>query len=187
MDNVDPGIIAEVVQKFSPYIKFLSKNYYIVGGTDDDLFQEGVIGLIQACKNYSGDSLLDDKFAPFARLCIKRQILDAIKKSNAQKNKVLNESVSFNSYYENGDDRTMLDIVVDRNFSNDPLDIFLDKEKIEEKLRICEKELSDFEKEILTHYLSGEKQSEIAVSMKIDSKIVDNTLQKIKSKLNKLN
>lgn len=183
MKNVDTTEIVKIVQKYSPYVSFLSKKYYIKGGTKDDLFEEGVIGILEACKNYKGESLFDDEFEPFVKLCIKREILDAIRTSNAQKNKVLNESISYTNFYDNGDEKSILDIAMDRNFSNDPLDIFIDKEKVQEKIMICERELKDFEKEVLKHYLSGEKQSEIARSLEKDVKLIDNTLQRIKNKL----
>lgn len=185
MKNIDTDEIVEIVQKYSPYVSYLSKKYYIKDGTKDDLFEEGIIGILEACKNYKGESLFDDKFESFVKICIKREILDAIRKSNAQKNKVLNESISYNSYYKNGDEKSILDIAMDRNLSNDPLDIFIDKEKIQEKLLICENELNDFEKKVLKHYLNGEKQSEIARSLEKEIKLIDNTLQRIKSKLNK--
>ena len=185
MNNVDPSDIVEIVQKNSSYISYLCNKYYMKGGTGDDLYQEGVIGILQACKNYNGESLFEDRFNSFVKICIKRQILDAIKRSNALKNKLLNESISLTNVYKDGEERSILDIVMDRNFSNDPLDIFIDKEKIEEKLVICDNELNDFEKKVLRHYLDGEKQSEIAKSLGRETKTIDNTLQKIKSKLNK--
>lgn len=186
MENVDPSDIVEIVQKYSPYISHLSKKYYVKDGTGDDLFEEGVIGILQACKNYNGESLFETKFNSFVKLCIKRQILDAIKKSNTQKNKVLNESISYTNLDYEGNEKSILDTVFDRNLSSDPLDIFIDKEKIEEKLCICESELNSFEKEVLRHYLDGEKQSEIAKSLDKNVKQIDNTLQRIKSKLNKM-
>lgn len=183
MNNVDTTELTIVVQKYSGYINSLCHRFYIVGGTSDDLFEEGVIGLLQACKNYNGKSLLEEKFEPFAKVCIKRQIFDAIKKSNAQKNKVLNESVSLTNIGSDGDEISVLNLFIDRNTSNDPLDLFIDKEKVEERLKKCESKLSKTEKEVLTHFLAGEKQTEIAAKLSKTVKSVDSTLQRIKTKL----
>lgn len=183
MKNLDASEIVLVVQKYSSFINSLCRRYYIAGGTHEDLYQEGVIGLIEACKAYNGESLLDNKFAPFAKICIKRQIFDAIKSSNTNKNKVLNEYISFAKIDENGDEQSMLESLFDPNNSNDPLDAILDKELIDNKLSICENKLSDFEKEVLKHYLSGEKQSEIAKNLNKDVKAIDNSIQRIKAKL----
>ena len=185
MENVDPADIVKIVQQYSPYVSFLSKKYYVKDGTNDDLFEEGIIGILQACKSYKGESLFEDKFNNFVKLCIKRQILDAIKKSNTQKNKVLNESISYTNFEYEDDGNIILDTLSDRNISTDPLDVFIDREKFEERLKICEKELNDFEKQVLKFYLEGEKQSEIAKTLGHEIKKIDNTLQRIKSKLNK--
>ena len=183
MNNVNPSDVVKIVQKYSSYVSSLTRRYFIAGGTREDLFEEGVIGILEACKSYNGDSLFEDRFDSFVKLCVKRQILDAIKKSNTQKNKALNESVSFATYDGEGDEQSMLEVLSDRNVSNDPLDLFIDKEKINERLARCEKRLSDFEKQVLNHYLSGEKQSEIAKNLGKDVKSIDNTIQRIKTKL----
>ncbi len=183
MNNVSTSDVVEVVQKYNSYINMVCRRFFLVGGTNEDLFQEGVIGLLEACKNYNGESVFDERFDAFAKLCIKRQIIDAIKKANTQKNKALNESVSFLSFDDNGEELTKLDILFDRNTSNDPLELFIDKEIMNERLSLCQKTLSDFEKQVLSHYLNGEKQSEIAKSLNKDVKSVDNTIQRIKNKL----
>lgn len=183
MNNVNPSDVVKIVQKYSPYVSFLSKKYFIAGGTREDLFEEGVIGILEACKSYNGESLFEDRFDSFVKLCVKRQILDAIKKANTQKNKALNESVPFVVYDSDGDEQSMLEVISDRNTSNDPLDLFIDKEKVEERLSKCHKKLSDFERQVLEHYLAGEKQSEIALSLDKSVKSIDSTLQRIKNKL----
>lgn len=183
MNNVSPGDIVDIVQKYSDFINCICHKYFIIGGTKEDLYEEGVIGLLEACKNYNGESLFETRFDAFAKLCIKRQIFDAIKKSNTQKNKALNESVSFVNLLESGDQQSMLDIWADRTMSNDPLDLLLDKEKFNERIKLCEKNLSKFEIDVLNHYLDGEKQSEIARQLNRDVKSIDNTLQRIKAKL----
>lgn len=185
MKNVDPSDIVLVVKKYSPYASFLSKKYYVKDGTHDDLFEEGIIGILQACKNYNGESLFDEKFSSFVKICIKRQILDAIKKSNTQKNKILNESISYSNLEYDEEGKQIIETLSDRNLSTDPLDLFIDREKFEEKLQICEEQLNDFEKQVLKFYLEGEKQSEIAKTLGREIKQIDNTLQRIKYKLNK--
>lgn len=183
MNNVSPSDIVTIVQKYSDFINCICRKYFIIGGTKEDLYEEGVIGLLEACKNYNGESLFEARFDSFAKLCIKRQIFDAIKKSNTQKNKALNESISLVNISDSGDQQSMLDIWHDRTTSNDPLDLFLDREKFNERIKLCEKHLSKFEIEVLNHYLDGEKQSEIAKLLGRDVKSIDNTIQRIKAKL----
>ena len=183
MNDIKTSDIVEVLQKFSPYILGLCRKYFLVGGTSEDLYEEGVIGLLEACKNYNGESLLEPRFEAFAKLCVRRQIFDAIESANRLKNKALNEAVSFVFADSEGDEQSLLDVFADRNISNDPLEIYIDKEKVNELKKICEQELSSFEKEVLKHYIAGEKQSEIAKNLNKDVKSIDNTIQRIKSKL----
>lgn len=183
MKNVNAGEIAKIVQNYSDYIKSLCHRYYIVGGTTDDLFQEGIIGLLEACNSYNGESLFEKNFEYFAKLCIKRQIYDAIRKTQNKGNIALNSSVPFTSINESGDELSKLEVLLDRTISYDPLELFIDREKYYEKMEYCKKVLSDFEKQVLNHYLAGEKQSEIAKYLNKSVKSIDNTLQRIKTKL----
>lgn len=183
MKNFDAGKVVKVVQNYSGYIKNLCRKFYIVGGTTEDLYQEGIIGLLEACQNYNGESFDDSAFDSFVKLCIKRQIFDAIKKTQNGKNKALNESVSLIGMSENGEELSKLDIIADRTAICDPLEIFIDKEKFNEKMQRCNEELSELEILVLNHYLAGERQSEIAKKLNKSVKSIDNTLQRIKNKL----
>lgn len=183
MKNLLAKDVVEIVQKYKAYINLLCRRFYIAGGTNEDLFEEGIIGLLEACQNYNGESLFEDKFDVFAKICIKRQIIDAIKKANAQKNKALNEALSIIAIDDDGEEFSKLDLHLDRTISNDPLDLFIDKEKVNERLNKCDEKLGIFEKEVLKYYLDGKKQSEIAKILGKPVKSIDNTLQRIKAKL----
>ena len=174
--------LEEVILKFSSTVRAISRRYYLVGGEEDDLFQEGLIGLFEACKNYNGEGDINsDEFKNFACLCIKRQIYDAIKRANKKHNEPLNTYVPIvktnddDQEYERTD---ILDIAEEYN----PEDIFIIKEDIQEKLEQIESKLSEFEKKVLKLYLAGEKQSEIATQLNKDVKSIDNTIQRIKNK-----
>ena len=183
MENVNPSDIVDVVQKYKGFVSTLCRKYYIIGGTREDLFEEGIIGILEACKSYSGKSFDDDKFEPFVKMCIKRQLIDAVKKANTQKSKALNESVPLIVKDENGEEKFLLDSLTDRNNSDDPLELFIDKEKYNEKIKDCEVHLSKFELQVFRKYMQGKKQSEIAQELNKDVKSIDNTLQRIKLKL----
>ncbi len=173
----------ELIISFAPIIRSISRKYYLIGGTEDDLFQEGLIGLFEACKNYNiDDDYKSEKFKSFAIMCVKRQIYDAIKSANKKKNQPLNNYVpiiktnSENQEYERTD-------FVNLAEDNNPEDLFLDKEEHAEKIELIKSKLSDFEIEVLNHYLAGEKQSEIAKALGKNAKSIDNTIQRIKNKV----
>ena len=183
MEKFDPKDIVKVVQSYSTYITNACRRYYIIGGTTEDLFQEGVIGLLEACKNYKGESFFEPKFDGFAKKCIHRQIIDSIRHANTLKNKALNEAKTIYGVNENGEEVQTLEILLDRTTINDPLEILIEKEKTNEQIKLCDKTLSDFEKEVLYRRLDGKMQSEIAKELNRDVKSIDNTIQRIKGKL----
>ena len=72
-----------LMDKYKPFVFARAKSYYMVGGEKQDIVQEGLIGLFKAVKNFNGDK--QTSFKAFADLCIRRQIVSAIKTSTRQK------------------------------------------------------------------------------------------------------
>ncbi len=174
--------LEELIENYSSIIRSICRKYYLVGGSEEDLFQEGMIGLFQAYKNYHGNDYGSDKFKSFALICIKRQIYDAIKHANKKNNQPLNNYVPIfktNSEHEEYDRDDI--VLIEEGYS--PEDMFLDKEEYNERIAICKSKLSKLENQVLELYLSGEKQSQIAQILNKDVKSIDNTIQRIKNKL----
>ena len=84
-----------LLEKYSDLVNIKANKFFLIGAEDDDMFQEGMIGLLEAAKQFdeSRGIIGDDSFKKFATTCIKRQILDAIKHANTKKNQPLNNSV----------------------------------------------------------------------------------------------
>jgi len=172
MENND---IEEIIEKYSDSVRSVCRKYYLIGGNEDDLFQEGMIGFLQAVKDYddSRGGIDSASFKKFALMCAKRQILDAIKHQNAKKNQPLNSSVSFE-----------LDGAVDGAMHKmiNPEDVYIAKEQSTEKLNEIIEKLSKFELEVFKLYIDGKTQSKIAKILGKDVKSIDNTIQRIKNK-----
>ena len=81
-----------LINKYKESAKMKSKSYFIAGADNEDVIQEGMIGIFKAVRDF--DEEKDASFRTFAELCINRQILNAIKGANRQKHQILNESVS---------------------------------------------------------------------------------------------
>ncbi|MBQ8451728.1 MAG: sigma-70 family RNA polymerase sigma factor [Clostridia bacterium] len=183
MKEVKSSDIIKIVDKYSGFVNSLCRRYFLIGGTHEDLYEEGIIGILEAIRNFKGESLFSEEFDIFVKLCVKRQVIDAIKKSNTKKSKVLNEAVALEITLESGEERNILETFQDPTTSNDPLDLILDSEKFNENLEKCKKKLSKLEIEVLNQYLSGKKQSEIAESLNKTTKSIDDTIQRIKGKM----
>ena len=79
-------LIIKIAIKMLPYCKNngLDKN---------DLIQEGMIGLNHAIDKYH--EMEDTLFYTYAKKCIERKIISVVIASNRNKNKILNESISY--------------------------------------------------------------------------------------------
>src|SRR3712207_9499351 len=67
-----------------------ASHYYMIGAEKQDLFQEGMLGLLKALKAYDKEK---SSFRTFAILCIRRQLISAIKASNTKKNLAFHHAV----------------------------------------------------------------------------------------------
>ena len=88
-----------IVNKYKSMVKKKAKAMFLLGGENDDLIQEGMIGLFKAIRKY--DLSQEVSFASFADLCVSRQMSSAIKMSNRKKHSPLNSYVSL---YQSDDD-----------------------------------------------------------------------------------
>ncbi len=180
----DNDAVTELIERYKTVVKVKSRAFYLVGGEQEDLLQEGLIGVMKAIKNF--DQSKDVKFSTFVNLCITRQMMTAIKIANRDKNSILNNAYSLNKISHTGNDEEyeLLDMVVD-NSSLSPEDIFISEEGVERIMGIIEENLSTFEKDVLSHYLEGESYVDIADIFGKDKKAIDNALQRIRKKLEK--
>ncbi|MBQ2613795.1 MAG: RNA polymerase sporulation sigma factor SigH [Clostridia bacterium] len=170
-----------ILSKYKNLVRARAKDYYLAGADRDDLVQEGMIGLFKAIRDF--DITKQASFRGFAELCIKRQILTAVKMATRQKHIPLNSYVSLSSaVYEEDSERTLVEMLAERE-SNDPEELLLRREKAEAmELEIAQK-LSSLERSVLSLHLSGMDYREIAVELGREPKSIDNALQRIKRKL----
>lgn len=179
--NVDA--LNKIMEKYKSYVYLKAKPFFIVGAEKEDIIQEGMIGLFKAIKGYDLDK--DVSFKSFADLCIKRQIITAIKTSNRQKHIPLNSYISLSKTPSNEDDDREIIELIDKDPIPDPLETITIKEtykKIEMKLTEI---LSDFEQKVFTEYIAGESYANIAKKLDSHQKAIDNAIQRIKKKFEK--
>ncbi|MGB2782873.1 MAG: RNA polymerase sporulation sigma factor SigH [Atribacterota bacterium] len=170
-----------LINKYKKLVKIKARSYFLIGADTEDIIQEGMIGLYKAVRNYQFKKL--SSFKAFAELCITRQIITAIKSATRQKHIPLNSYISLNRpIYNEDSDRTLLDIVDNINI-NDPQDLFLNSEKLNNLKARIKKILSDLERDVLESYLDAKSYQEIAVDLGRHVKSIDNALQRIKRKL----
>ncbi len=173
----DQEAISQIFHNYRWLVIKKSCNYYLNGADREDLFQEGMIGLLKAVRAYDGGK--NASFNTFASLCIKRQIITAIKNSNSGKNKMLN--IAVNGFYE-GEESNISYFKKSFNFYN-PEEIFLGKEKIGGLKEYLSDNLSKMENEIFDYMLLGNNYIEIAKKTGRSVKSIDNAIQRVKKKI----
>lgn len=175
-----------LMDKYKNLVRSKAKSMYILGGDNDDLIQEGMIGLLKAIRGY--DCGRDASFYTFAELCISRQIYTAVQSSGRQKHAPLNTYISLYANMaddgEGSEDAKLVDALASDKERN-PEDMLIDRENVQKLEDIIDTELSDFEKQVLDLYLTGMGYIQVAKVLRRDEKSTDNALQRIKMKIRK--
>ena len=180
--NNNEDAIEELLQVFKPKVIAICREYFLVGAEFDDMLQEGMIGLYKAINVY--DETKNHSFSAFASLCIHRQLQNAVKNANRKKNSPLNSYLPI-KYYDGSssseEDNVLKLVIVDDN--SDIEQNYIDKELNTIVISKVKDMLSQEQFLVLKLFLNGVSYSEIAKTMGITSKQVDNMLQAIKKKL----
>lgn len=179
----DEASLNKIMEKYKNFVYAKAKAFFIIGAEQEDIIQEGMIGLFKAIKGYDLDKNVT--FKSFADLCIRRQIISAIKASTRQKHIPLNSYLSLNkNAFDEDTDREVIE-QLDVDMVPDPLETITKKETYKNlELKMTEI-LSDFEQQVFNEYLNGESYNTIAKNLKTHSKAVDNAIQRIKRKVEK--
>lgn len=173
--------IEKIIEKYQYYIIKISQKFFLQDGDKDDLIQEGNIGLLKAIKYYNEKKNI--KFITFAILCIKNQIVTAIRRSNAKKYMILNNSIDLNSKTIETNSKYLY---IHKELAC-PEKKLLEKELFSAFNKYLIKNLNKFEKKVFPFLNKKIKYSEIAEILNVSSKKIDNTVQGIRKKIKKFN
>ena len=170
-----------ILSKYKNLVRNRAKAYFLAGADRDDIVQEGMIGLFKAVRDF--DVTKQASFRGFAEICIKRQMITAVKAATRRKHAPLNSYVSLSEpVYDDNTERTLVDMLAERK-SIDPEEVFLRREKAEMLTAEIESKLSNLEQTVLSLYMDGMNYQEIAVELDRPPKSIDNAIQRIKRKL----
>lgn len=174
-------IMDYILEKYKPMVRKRTNALYLIGGENEDLIQEGMIGLFKAVRDYKEDK--ESSFASFAQLCISRQLYSALEASNRKKHGPLNTYVSFSLEDQEGQS------VLEESFSHkisSPEEWILEQEKLEELQMHMKERLSNMEQQVLALYLEGNNYIQISEILEKSPKSIDNALQRIRKKIRQL-
>lgn len=177
----DQAIMDYLMEKYKNLVRKEANAMYLLGGDTDDLIQEGMIGLFKAVRDYKIES--EASFYTFAKLCVSRQMYSAIEASKRKKHSPLNSYVSL---YEKNEDKVALIETMEPVTETNPEEILISQEyvsRLEEKL---EESLSPLENKVLYLHMLGTDYKTIANLLDKSVKTIDNALQRIKAKTQRI-
>lgn len=165
-------------KRYSFIIKRIASSFFIVGGSIDDLIQEAMIGLIKAVNGY--DENYGNCFRTYAEVCIRRQIITAIRKTKPYE--TYNKSISFYDFANENEEVTLLDEYADLESFN-PESLLIYEEERNNYYNRATELLTKFERTVLTEYGKGKSYEEISLELNKNVKSIDNALQRIRKKI----
>lgn len=172
--------VEHLLLKYQKLVYIWTRPYFLQGAEDDDLLQEGMIGLYKAIRDFSPGS---SSFWSFAKLCITRNIISAIKGTTRQKHIPLNSYTSLHKpIYDVEGDRTLME-VLENNKVDDPETLVIDRERLYNTQRHIKEVLSEFEYKVFRLYINGLSYKEMAERLGTHTKSIDNALCRIKNKI----
>ncbi len=174
-----------ILARYKNLVRSRARMYFLAGADREDLIQEGMIGLFKAIRDF--DEKRPASFCGFAELCIKRQIITAVKTATRQKHMPLNSYVSLNNHVYDNDMDSFLEEVLPGASDADPEHILISRENTEFLTERIREVLSGLEKSVLALYLEGKSYQEISKVLDKPTKSIDNALQRVKKKMEKFN
>jgi len=156
-----------------------ARSYFLAGAEQDDVVQEGMIGLYKAIRDYQDGK--QAQFRSFAELCVTRQIISAVKSATRHKHSALNDYLSLQRGIGEDGEGCLGDIIADEH-GTDPEQMLLDREIANCLAGEATEDLSDLEHEVLQGYLDGRSYDLMAARLGRSLKAVDNALQRAKRK-----
>lgn len=162
----------EIARNYSRLVSREVRQFFLrSGGDSDDLYQEGMMGLLKAIRQY--DPLRSDSFEAFATMCVRTRLYDAVR-----------SDVSFSRREEKAIEHLLQ---TSENGSGgaeaDPETRVLESESEREIRQKLDGVLSPFEAAVLDPYLAGYSVQEIGRMLQTQPKAVHNAIGRIRRKL----
>lgn len=170
-----------LMRKYKETVKIKAKMYYMAGADEDDVVQEGMIGLLKAIRQY--DTVKEASFGTFAGICITSQIISAIRTADRDKHKALNTSISLSDPLKNENDEITVEDTLKTNTAENPETLLVMQDVVDHIMRNEDNIFSDFEMEVLGEVLKGKSHEEISAKLGKNLKSIDNAMQRTKKKI----
>ena len=156
------GLISGIASKY----RYCAQGYEL-----SDFVQEGLIGLLSACKSFDENGGMT--FKNYAMLCVENRYRSILRHHSSKGQVPHTQLVPIDDSINSLEDHNAMTMQ----------ELFESKEYIRSVFSKIEGVLSDLEKKVLSLYLSGYTYKQSATALFIYEKAVDNALSRIRKKL----
>lgn len=146
-----------------------------------ELEQEAYYAFSDALRTFKADK--NTTLSTFIYLCIERRLKKILRSNMGEKAKILNGTISLDNEI---DGMFSLKELISDDHQFDPLNNLTNEENYKELLNQIKNELSEIEQEVFKHLIKGFDYLTIANLLNLNSKQVDNTIQRIKHKIKEI-
>jgi len=161
-----------LIKKHLKYLTSLNIDY-------QEIYSECTVGFSDGLRSYQEDK--STTLATFITLCIERRLGNIIRKYNRDKYKGMQDTFSLDYIYSEKDTRLM-DLLSD-DYEHDPLKNITEQEGYIELVNSIKDKLTEKEYEVFVLMIRGLSYIEIAEILNNTPKQIDNTIQRVKSKI----
>jgi len=162
----DDTAMAELIRCIMPLARAKAAVYSGLRIGEEDLLQEGMLGFLNAVRSFEASR--EVSFRNYAAVCIQNRILSAVRSQASGKHAALNTALP------------LTEILL---AADDPQDIFSAREDAAALQDFLQQQLSDLERSVALLFLAGERYGQIAQTLGVSNKAVDNALQRVRKKL----
>ena len=188
--NGDEEAMLRVYAECRDMLRSMANIYFMIGADRDDVIQEGMIGLLSAIRTF--DPAAGASFRTFAELCVKRNIINAVKMAGRKKHKLLNEYVSIDAAIggqdraDGGNAAPVLEDTLRAPQATDPEQVVLLADLLAYVESNSKELFSKMERTVWYAYSQGAGAAQIAEKIGKSQKSVENALTRIKGKIENL-
>lgn len=165
----EEAAFSRLVQRLQPRLRQMTAAYPCMGLEQEDLLQEGFLGVMIAVRRFSPER---GTFVPYALLCARSGMASAVRRAAAGKQQPLHNYTPLEQAGDPAADSGL-----------QPEKLLAAEEQVREFHLWMEQELTALEQQVLRLYLAGDSYTEIASRLSSHSKAVDNALQRVRRKL----
>lgn len=173
--NGDDEALADLIERYTPLVCMRARAYARGVMDVDDVYQEGMIALLKAVRNYREDTA--GSFRTFAAVCVNNKMLSAVTAHMRDK------TAPMRSYLSLSGREIPEDLLAAVSPETDPEKLVIASEESAARNRRIENLLSPFERQVLRLYLSSYSYEEMSRQLGSSTKAVDNALQRVRRKL----